>query len=127
MAIKVIVDSASDISKEEAKGLGVIMVPLTVLFGNTEYLDGVDLLPRRFYEMLVESDELPKTSQITAYTFEEVFSEVVNNGDEAIVITLIIWQIAVIVLFTNILFFDDVQSDIRNPFRYLLLTELLLS
>ena len=38
--------------------------------------------------MLVESDELPKTSQITEYTFEEVFNEVVDSGDEAIVITL---------------------------------------
>lgn len=88
MAIRIIVDSASDISQKEAQEQGIILVPLTVLFGDKEYRDGVDLLPKRFYELLVESDELPKTSQITAYAFEEVFKSVVDNGDQAIVITI---------------------------------------
>lgn len=88
MAIKIIVDSASDIGREEAHKLGITMIPLTILFGEDEYLDGVDLTPLQFYEKLIEGDELPKTSQISAYRFEEEFKKIVENGDEALVITL---------------------------------------
>ncbi len=88
MAIKLIIDSASDISIEEGKGLGITVLPLTVLFGNEEYRDGADLLPKDFFEKLEKTSEMPKTSQITAYTFEEEFQKVVDNGDEGLVITL---------------------------------------
>ncbi len=88
MAIKLIIDSASDINEKEAEELGIIMLPMEVRFGSNEYLDGVNLTPREFYEKLIESDELPKTSQINPYTFEEEFEKVVNNGDEAVVITI---------------------------------------
>ncbi len=88
MAIKIIIDSASDIGVEEGKALGVTVIPLTVLFGEEEFQDGVNLLPKDFFEKLESAPDLPKTSQITAYTFEEEFQKVVNNGDEGLVITL---------------------------------------
>lgn len=88
MAIRLIVDSAADISKKEADELGIIMMPMIITFGDENYLDGVDLLPTQFYEKLIESDELPKTSQVTPYRFEEEFEKHVANGDEVIVITI---------------------------------------
>lgn len=88
MAIKLMIDSASDISEKEAKELGVIMLPMVITFGEQDYYDGVDLLPVEFYEKLVESDVLPKTSQITPYRFEEEFEKYTKNGDELIVITI---------------------------------------
>ncbi len=88
MAIKFIIDSASDMLPEEAQKLGMIHVPLTVRFGEDEYLDGISISHREFYEKLIESDTLPKTSQITPVTFAEVYEEVVSQGDTAIVITL---------------------------------------
>ncbi len=88
MAIKVIIDSASDISLAEAEKMGVVMLPMTVTFGEEEYLDGVDITPLQFYEKLVESDELPKTSQINAYRFEEEFEKLIKGGHELIVITI---------------------------------------
>jgi len=88
MAIQFIIDSAADILPEEAAELGVIHVPLTVLFGNSEYRDAVDLSHTEFYEKLIESDVLPTTCQIPPAAFEDIYKRVLDAGDEAIVITL---------------------------------------
>lgn len=88
MAVKLVIDSASDISEIEAEKLGIIMVPMEVRFGETEYLDGVNILPKEFFEKLIESDDLPKTSQINPFKFEEVFKKIVDDGDEVVAITI---------------------------------------
>lgn len=88
MAVKIVIDSASDIGKAEAEKLGIVMLPMMITFGEEDYYDGVDLLPTQFYEKLIESDELPKTSQVTAYRFEEEFARLTANGDEVVVITI---------------------------------------
>ena len=86
MSIHIITDSASDISASEHDNLTVL--PMTITFGETEYQDGVTLTHRQFYELLVESDSLPVTSQIPPFAFEEAMRKIVDNGDTAIVITL---------------------------------------
>ena len=88
MAVRFIVDSAADIKPEQAKELGIIHIPLKVLFGETEYRDAVDLTHEDFYEKLIESDVLPTTSQVTPGEFADVYEEVVAAGDTAVVITL---------------------------------------
>ncbi len=88
MAIRLVIDSSSDIDSKEAEKLGIIMLPMSITFGNDEYLDGVDLNREEFYDKLVKCSELPKTSMINAYRFEEVFKECVDNGDEVIAIIL---------------------------------------
>lgn len=84
MGIRIITDSASDISQERAKEWDVTVMPLTVRFHEVEYLDGVTITPLEFYEKLVETDELPKTSQITPYRYEEEFRKAVSEGDKVI-------------------------------------------
>ena len=88
MPIKIIVDSASDITKEEAKLLGIEVIPMEITIGDELFLDGYNLSTTRFYEKLVESDVLPKTSQITPYRYEQTYKKYVNDGYEVIVITL---------------------------------------
>lgn len=89
MSIKLMIDSASDISEKEANELGIVMMPIEVRFGaDEEYLDGVNLLPRDFYEKLEKCSELPKTSQINPFRFEEEFEKLTANGDQVVVITL---------------------------------------
>ena len=88
MAVKFIVDSACDILSEEAKELGIIHLPLKVLFGENEYADSVDLSHEEFYEKLVESDVLPKTSQVPPADFEDAYRKVTEENNEAIVITV---------------------------------------
>ena len=86
--IKILVDSASDITEEEAKTKGIHMIPMEVRFGEDVYLDGVNLLPQQFFEKLIESNELPKTSQINEYRWTEQFEKLTANGDQVIVITI---------------------------------------
>ena len=86
MCVRIIVDSSTDVSEKYREKIQ--FVPLTVRFGDKEYLDGVELSKHQFYEMLVESDVLPTTSQATPAAFEKVFREVAAAGDSAVVITL---------------------------------------
>ncbi|WP_026495269.1 DegV family protein [Butyrivibrio sp. WCD3002] len=88
MAIRIITDSASDIPQDKAKEWGITVIPLKVRFGEEEFLDGVTLTSDMFYSRLVESDELPKTSQIPPYEFEEEFEKAVEAGDDVICLTL---------------------------------------
>ena len=84
MAVKIITDSTSDLSLEQAAQLGVEVLPLRVIFGETEYIDGVTLTAAQFYEKLAQSDVLPHTSQITPMEFSRVFDRLTANGDEVV-------------------------------------------
>ena len=86
--IKILVDSASDICVNEAKELGVNLISMLVTFGDEEYIDGVNLDSKLFFEKLIESDTLPKTSQINETAFKEKFEELTSDGSELLVITL---------------------------------------
>jgi DegV family protein with EDD domain len=88
MAIRFIVDSGCDILPSEAEQLGIIHLPLKVLFGQQEYLDAVDLTHRAFYEKLVESDQLPTTCQVPPAEFAQAYENVVAAGDTAVVVTV---------------------------------------
>ena len=88
MAVKFIIDSASDILPSEAEALGIIHIPMNVRFGTTEYLDAVNLTHAEFYEKLVESDTLPATSQIPPAVFEEEIRKARADGDSVIVVTV---------------------------------------
>lgn len=86
MSIRIITDSASDMTPAEHPALRVL--PLSVTFGSDVYMDGVDIDHQRFYEMLVERDELPKTGQVNPYAFLQAIAEVREAGDEAVIITV---------------------------------------
>lgn len=86
--VRFIVDSASDIDQEEAKASGVTLIPMEVKFSDGVYFDGVDLSHRRFFEKLIEEDELPKTSQINEYRFKESFEELTERGDEVVAVVI---------------------------------------
>ena len=86
MAVRIVTDSTVDIAEQYKKSFTV--VPLTVSFGETVYIDGVTLNKQDFYQKLVSSAELPKTSQATPDTFGKVFRELQEKGEEAVVITV---------------------------------------
>lgn len=88
MSVRIIIDSACDLTKSQADELGTIFLPLKTIFGEEEFLDGITLSHKQFFEKLVESDCMPTTSQIPPHEFESVFQEVKEAGDTAVVITL---------------------------------------
>ena len=88
MAVRIVTDSASDISQERAAKWGITVLPLKVRFGDEEFLDGVTLTGQQFYHKLIETDEVPKTSQVTPYEYSKVFREAHDAGDELILLSI---------------------------------------
>lgn len=86
--IKLMADSACDLEQAEADALGIALMPLAIRFGSEEYWDGVTLSHREFFEKLIETDEIPQTSQISDYRFEEAFASLTADGSEVIAVTL---------------------------------------
>ena len=86
MSVQIIVDSTVDMPERMKDRFRI--VPLTVHFGAEEFIDGVTIDKHRFYERLVESDELPTTSQASPAAFDAIFSDVASVGDSAVVVTL---------------------------------------
>ena len=86
MSVKIIVDSTVDLIPEiKAK---VSVVPLTVRFGDEEYIDSVTINHQMFYQKLTETKELPSTSQASPAAFDTEFAKVKESGDTAVVITV---------------------------------------
>ena len=86
MKIRIITDSAADLPRPCRPEVTVL--PMAVTFGEEQFLDGVDLTHRQFYEKLIEGDALPTTSQINPAQFEEAFRQAVDAGENVVAILL---------------------------------------
>lgn len=86
MNVQIIVDSTVDMPERMKDRFRI--VPLTVHFGAEEFIDGVTIDKHRFYELLVERNELPTTSQASPAAFDAILSDVASVGDSAVVVTL---------------------------------------
>ncbi len=80
MAVRIITDSAADLSPEYIAEHDITVVPLKTIFPDGEYIQGVNLGTEEFYEKLIESTQVPRTSQATPYEFLQIFNEVVGGG-----------------------------------------------
>lgn len=83
--IGIVADSTCDLGPQWLEEHDVVMVPLKVLFGDTTYLDWVDLTPERFYAKLATAPELPKTSQPSPAEFAAVYQRLADEGCDGIV------------------------------------------
>lgn len=86
MKTRIIVDSTADLLPEYKSRVNV--VPLMVRFDDEEFIDGVTIDHKTFYEKLVESDVLPTTSQANPDAFMTEFEKAKEAGESAVVITL---------------------------------------
>ena len=86
MKTRIIVDSTADLMPEFKNR--VHTVPLTVHFGDEEFIDGVTIDNKTFYEKLIECDVLPTTSQATPDAFIKEFNKAKAANEAAVVITL---------------------------------------
>lgn len=85
--VKIVVDSTCDLSKEQIERLDITVVPLSVRFDDDEYLDSVTINNEEFYEKLIlAGDDMPTTSQPSPKSFEKVFKEYVDKGDDVVAI-----------------------------------------
>ena len=85
MTVHIVTDSTSDLTREQATALGVSVVPLTVRFGEEQFLDGVDLDSDAFYAKLQTSSVNPVTSQPTPEQFRSVYASLLESPDDSVV------------------------------------------
>lgn len=88
MGIRIITDSTSDISKEEQEKYNIAIVPLKVIFGDTEYREGIDISIEGFYDKLIKAEKVPTTSQPAPDDFLGLFKEASQAGDSVIVMLI---------------------------------------
>lgn len=88
MSICIITESSSDMDQKRAQKIGVNVLPIQLHIGDEDYSDGVNLTKDRFYELLIEGDALPKTSQITPFEYEKAIQQAREKGDDVLVITI---------------------------------------
>lgn len=86
MSVRIVVDSTCDLVPALRERVRV--APLTVHFGETDYVDGVELTAHEFYEKLATSKVMPSTSQANPTVFGAIFEEAVNAGDEVVCVTV---------------------------------------
>lgn len=84
--VRIITDSLSDFTPEFAKDCNVDLMALNINFGEESFLSGYEITNEQFYEKLVSSSVTPTTSQVNPYSFEEIFKEYVDQGDDVIAI-----------------------------------------
>ena len=86
MKTRIVVDSTADILPEYLDQIHT--VPLTVSFGEEEYIDGVTMDHRTFYQKLIETDAMPSTSQASPAAFAEQYDQAAAADEEVVVITI---------------------------------------
>jgi fatty acid kinase fatty acid binding subunit len=85
MSVRIVTDSAADLSADEVAQLGVEVVPLSIRFGAEEFTDGVDLSVAEFYQRLASSADLPETAAPSPGAFEAAFRRQADAGADSIV------------------------------------------
>lgn len=88
MPVKIVTDSAADLTAEQVAAHDIRVVPLTIRFGDDEYTDGVDLTPQAFYDKMAATDVLPATAAPSPGAFEVAFREAAADGDPVVCINL---------------------------------------
>ena len=88
--IKIMTDSASDISAADEKKYDIAILPFKVTLGDKEYISRVDFNNEQFFKLMAEhKDEIPKTAQITPYEFVEIYLREAKSGVSDLVLVLI--------------------------------------
>lgn len=88
MAVRFIIDAGSDLTQEQAQAQDVLLIPMTVRFADEEYLSGLNITNEEFYNKLTTAKELPTTSQPTPFAFEQVYQQIRDAGDQAVVLCI---------------------------------------
>jgi DegV family protein with EDD domain len=83
--VRIVTDSASDLDQETCDALGVAVVPLTIRFGDDEFVDRDELTVDEFYRRLAEAPTLPETAAPAPGAFEKTYRRLADEGADAIV------------------------------------------
>ena len=85
MPVRIVTDSAADLSDNETEEHGISVVPLSIRFGDEEYTDRVNLSVEEFYAKMADLDVLPETAAPSPGAFEAAFRQLADEGADGIV------------------------------------------
>ncbi len=88
MTVRLVTDSTCDLPAATVEALDIVVVPLTVSFGEESFREGVDITPEVFYQKLVASPQLPKTSQPSVASFKDAYASLATETEEIVSIHL---------------------------------------
>lgn len=83
--VRVVTDSSSDLPPSLAAEHRVTIVPLTIRFGESEFVDGRDLTPREFWARCAASPVLPETAAPAPGAFEQAYRALAAEGADGVV------------------------------------------
>lgn len=85
MKIALVTDSTSVLTEKEAKDNNVIVMPIPVIIGDKEYLEGVSITSEELFETQRQGAAFPKTSQPSMGKMIELYNKLHDEGYEAII------------------------------------------
>src|SRR5436190_24001080 len=85
VAVRIVTDSACDLPQARADALGIEIVPLTIRFGDEEFVDRVELSNEEFWRKVSTSPVLPETAAPSPGAFEERFRALADAGADGVV------------------------------------------
>ncbi len=88
MTVRIVTDSTCDLPRDLVTAYNIVVVPLTVFFGEEAFLDGVEITANEFYERLKSSPVVPRTSQPSVEQFREAYERLAEETDEIVSIHL---------------------------------------
>lgn len=86
--LSIIADSTCDLSPELVDRYGITIIPLHVVLGEQDYLDGISISPDEIYEWSDRNNETPKTAALTIGEVEEIYTKELAKADEIMVFSI---------------------------------------
>lgn len=84
--VRIVTDSSCDLPEEIATDLGIVIVPLSIRFGDQEFIDREDLTPAEFWTRCVNSPTLPETAAPAPGLFEAAYRSLADEGATGVVV-----------------------------------------
>ncbi|HSO27179.1 MAG TPA: DegV family protein, partial [Anaerolineales bacterium] len=86
--VAIVTDSTSYIPPELAQQYNIRVIPQTLIWGEETFRDGIDIQPTEFYTRLATAKVMPTTSQATVQSFQNVFTELLDEGHQVLAVLL---------------------------------------
>lgn len=87
--IKIMTDSASDISSADEQKYSIEVIPFPITLGDKTYISRVDFDNEQFFDLMAQYDEIPKTAQITPFQFQKIYLRQAQEGVTDLIMVLI--------------------------------------
>ena len=84
MRTKIFTDTTCDLSPERRAQHDITALPLHVILGQEDHLDGVDVTPQQLFDYALRTKQLPKTAAVGVTDFQKAFAEALEVGGQAV-------------------------------------------